>query len=340
MKGFYIEVSNNLLNPQHCKRMGDSVWLFMWFLDKMTSVNDQKGKVLGGKPIKFSDIKKDLGISRSTYNRWMKILKDGGYVQTLRTPYGSCIVVLKAKKRFNKDVTDESKETHPDESKEIQGTCSNNESSLSTENESSVNRERDISASEMNHVIKTVAVDITVDNSNYYPTGPSDTVGVDENLRPSDSFTSMVKKSMRYEKIEDVPEKEVSDGIALFLPVFPDQFTTKNPFAVMPNRMAVKKVLMRLTLDELKDIITKYVSKKDDKFRPEAATIATFCNFKLDRIEAYVSKSAGGLWAHRSISTPEQAKVRDLQYQEVIDKVEQKTRLAKEKWAREHPNNN
>jgi len=335
MKGFYIEVSNNLLNAQHCKQMGDAVWLFMWFLDKMTSVTEQKGKVLGGKPIKFKDIEKDLGISRSTYNRWMKILKDGGYVQTLRTPYGSCIVVLKAKKRFNRDVGDESKEIHL--------SCPKNESSLSTKNESSLSTENDTSPiqddtslSENDTSNKTVSVDITVDNGNYYPPGPSDTVGVDENLRPSDSFTNMVKKNMRYEKIEDVPEKEVSDGIALFLPVFPDQFTTKNPFAIMPNRMAVKKVLMRLTLDELKNIITKYVSKKDDKFRPEAATIATFCNFKLDRIEAFVNKS-GGLWAQKPIGTPEQSKVRDIQYQKVIDKSREETRLAKEKWEREHP---
>jgi hypothetical protein len=89
-------------------------------------------------------------------------------------------------------------------------------------------------------------------------------------------------------------------------------------------------------LAELKEVIEKYVAKKGDPFRPEAATIATFCNFKLDRIEAFVMKSAGGLWAHRSISTPEQSKVRDDQYQKSINRGREEIRLAKEKWEKEH----
>jgi hypothetical protein len=155
--------------------------------------------------------------------------------------------------------------------------------------------------------------------------------------RPTGDFTNMVRSLSRFDSIEKVPEQEVSDGIALFLPVFPDQFVTKNPFAVPANRMAVKKILMRLTLAELREVVDKYVSKKGDPYRPEAATIATFCNFKMDRIEAFVRKNAGGLWAHRSISTPAQRADSDKLISDIIEKGREKTRKAKEDWLRDHP---
>ena len=106
MKGFYIEISNGLLDPKHCQQMGDSVWMFMWFLDKMTVIDHEKGegKVLGGKPIKFNDVKDDLGISRSTHIRWIEKLRDGGYIETTRTPYGQSVLVKKAKKLFGRCV--------------------------------------------------------------------------------------------------------------------------------------------------------------------------------------------------------------------------------------------
>ena len=103
MKGFYIEITNNLLDPKHRKAMKDSVWLFMWLLDKMTSIDeDGIGKVLGGKPIKWEELGKDLGISERTYWRWIKILLEAKYINTKRTPFGCVITVNKAKKRWGR----------------------------------------------------------------------------------------------------------------------------------------------------------------------------------------------------------------------------------------------
>lgn len=108
MKGFYITVKNGLLDPKHVKAMGGdrnvgTIWLFMWLLDKMTIINDEigEGKVLGGKPIKYEEVKEDLGMSRRTYIRWIEMLRDGGYIKTDRTPYGLKITVFKAFKVFN-----------------------------------------------------------------------------------------------------------------------------------------------------------------------------------------------------------------------------------------------
>jgi hypothetical protein len=105
MKGFYIEITNNLLDPKHRAAMKESVWLFMWCLDKMTSIDENGiGKVLGGKPIKYEDVKADLGISVRTYRRWTDQLKEKGYINVLRTPYGCVLTVNKARKRFGRSV--------------------------------------------------------------------------------------------------------------------------------------------------------------------------------------------------------------------------------------------
>lgn len=81
--------------------MGQSVWLFMWLLDRMTSVSEEGvGKVLGGRPITHVELEESLGISKRTYVRWVELLRTGGYIETLRTPNGLCISVNKAKKSF------------------------------------------------------------------------------------------------------------------------------------------------------------------------------------------------------------------------------------------------
>lgn len=136
MKGFGIEIKNNLLDPKHVERMGHSVWLYMWFIDKMTSVNEEGiGKVLGGKPIKNIDVMKELGISDKTYRRWTKTLSQWGYINYKRTPYGIVFSVNKAFKRFGR---------------------------RTVTNDLSLGQKRPISRTKMTDVIKTV----TVDNNN------------------------------------------------------------------------------------------------------------------------------------------------------------------------------
>lgn len=104
MNGFYITVSNGLLKNGHRKKMGESVWEFMWCLDKMTKIDDQGiGWVLGGKPIKLIEIAKSLEVHVNTISRNLIKLEKLGYLRLIHAPYGISIRVLKAKKRFNKD---------------------------------------------------------------------------------------------------------------------------------------------------------------------------------------------------------------------------------------------
>lgn len=101
MKGFGIYVQNDLLEPKHFKAIGQALWLYLWLLDKMTSITEESvGKILGGSPIKFSTIKKDLPMSPASYTRYIAALEKAGYITALRTPYGHVFTITKAKKIF------------------------------------------------------------------------------------------------------------------------------------------------------------------------------------------------------------------------------------------------
>lgn len=105
MKGFFIEITNNLLDPKHRKKMGTAVWEFMWCLDKITKIDDEQiGWVYGGRPIKLKEISHDIGISEPKVSKNLNKLQREGYLTLLRTPYGLVVKLWKAKKRFNQKV--------------------------------------------------------------------------------------------------------------------------------------------------------------------------------------------------------------------------------------------
>lgn len=80
---------------------GGAIFLYLWLLDKMTSISEEGvGKVLGGKPITYKEVEPDLGIPERTYQRWVAVLRNSGYIDTVQAPYGIIFTVHKAVKRF------------------------------------------------------------------------------------------------------------------------------------------------------------------------------------------------------------------------------------------------
>lgn len=103
MKGYYINVKNDLIDPKHHKKMGSSVWEFMWLLDKTTSVNERGiGTILGGRPIKLEELGNEIGESRQTVSENIKRLRIEGYINVVHSPYGMVITVNKSSKVFGK----------------------------------------------------------------------------------------------------------------------------------------------------------------------------------------------------------------------------------------------
>lgn len=95
-----IGLQSGILDEKHMKQMGMAIWLYAWLIRKSTKNQDGVSLVLGGKPIKHSDVV-ELNLTRRTYTRYLAVLQKYGYIeQPKRTPYGLIIRVTKGKKVF------------------------------------------------------------------------------------------------------------------------------------------------------------------------------------------------------------------------------------------------
>jgi hypothetical protein len=95
-KTFRIPVSTGIF--EHYQNMLDSIWLFLWYIDRTTKETDGVGFVLGGMPIIDSKPAETFGVPVKTIRRWRKMLVAGGYVTVRRTAYGCCVTLPKSKK--------------------------------------------------------------------------------------------------------------------------------------------------------------------------------------------------------------------------------------------------
>jgi len=83
---------------EHYKRIGESLWEFLWCIDAITKEKDGIGLVLGGSPVKLKRIVADLRADKETVRRHLKNLADEHYIRVRRTPYGQIVEVLNSKK--------------------------------------------------------------------------------------------------------------------------------------------------------------------------------------------------------------------------------------------------
>lgn len=101
MNGYFVTVSNNLLEDKHFEKMGGAVWLYMWLIDKMTEISEGLGIVSYGNPVTIDDVRENFaGMSDRTYHRMVAKLRQGGYINTVQAKYGLYITVNKPKKYF------------------------------------------------------------------------------------------------------------------------------------------------------------------------------------------------------------------------------------------------
>jgi hypothetical protein len=93
-----IGVHDGILDKKHVDTMGQAVWLYLWCLKHQTRSN---GLVLGGSPLTYSKMNKQLGQSPRTVKRWLLALRKAHYIQVTYLAHKRLrITVLKAKK-FN-----------------------------------------------------------------------------------------------------------------------------------------------------------------------------------------------------------------------------------------------
>jgi DnaD/phage-associated family protein len=103
---FYFPTYTGLLSAKHKVNIGPALWEFLWLISKTTKEIEENGEtlgiVLGGKPIKVSEISEELGSSERTVKRNISRLKEFGYIETIRAPYGEIYRIRKSKKFTSK----------------------------------------------------------------------------------------------------------------------------------------------------------------------------------------------------------------------------------------------
>jgi hypothetical protein len=87
-----------LFEAPHYQRMGAAIWLYGWLVLRQTHQQGGVGWVLGGAPVSYSEIEEETGFNARTLERWMKTLRQQGYIETEVDPAGVVIRIAKAKK--------------------------------------------------------------------------------------------------------------------------------------------------------------------------------------------------------------------------------------------------
>jgi hypothetical protein len=75
---------------KHCQRMKNAVWLYLYFL---LNANRKTGILMR----KIDTVTRDMGVTRDTVQRWLKVLRGAGYVQTVNTGRSLIIQVTRWK---------------------------------------------------------------------------------------------------------------------------------------------------------------------------------------------------------------------------------------------------
>jgi hypothetical protein len=103
---FVIPVSNGVLSPAHVQGIGNSVFEFLWCIDRTTKEmaaedgSGLEGLVLGGNPIRANAIATDLGLPVRTVHKHLQDLVANGYLRAIDFGMGvACgYAVVKSKK--------------------------------------------------------------------------------------------------------------------------------------------------------------------------------------------------------------------------------------------------
>ena len=98
-------VSAGLLDPRHVRTIGRAVWVYLWFLNRVTR-DEQRGAdefvgiVLNGRSVSIDEIAGELGIDYRTCRRHLARLVDAEYVLQKKTGAGTCTYAVTKSKRW------------------------------------------------------------------------------------------------------------------------------------------------------------------------------------------------------------------------------------------------
>lgn len=119
-KTFRIPVSTGIF--EHYPKIGEAIWLLLYYIDRTTvevPAPDGRpvGRVLGGCPVRDSEIARVFCCSTKTIRRWRNRLDLHGYIRARRTPFGTVIEIPNSQKwpaaRMDKNVHSQAASSAP-----------------------------------------------------------------------------------------------------------------------------------------------------------------------------------------------------------------------------------
>lgn len=96
-----FRVSSGLPAADHRRRMGDAVWLFLWYLDRQTGGHGwvlKSRRAARGRPLTDDEAARDLGVHVKTIGAQRRSLAAEGYIVTARARVGHRVQVTNQKK--------------------------------------------------------------------------------------------------------------------------------------------------------------------------------------------------------------------------------------------------
>jgi hypothetical protein len=97
-KSYPFPVWSGLLTRKHWARIGNTLWVFLWLLDRTTLERDGWGIVLGGRPVRDEEIATCFGFHRNKTANHRRTLLRSRYIEATRTPYGFVYRVRNSRK--------------------------------------------------------------------------------------------------------------------------------------------------------------------------------------------------------------------------------------------------
>lgn len=129
MTSYPFPIYSGLITPAHYKRIGSSIWLFLWCVSAITAEKEKEGVTWGivdeNKPMQLTDLAEQFGVSEKTVSRWLSALEEHGYLRVTRVPRG-LILTVRNSKRFtlspDENVrSDKSDQTNMSDHSEVKG---------------------------------------------------------------------------------------------------------------------------------------------------------------------------------------------------------------------------
>lgn len=137
----WIGAKGGLVHEKHRRRMGESLWLFLWLLTRQTGINEAgEGIVLYGRPVPLRDIEGDTHFPIGTLHRWQHLLMDQDYIRVEnRGQEGTVFWVMNGKDKSKRRSKSGTLSVPP-----LERMCSENGTQISPKNEDNLPENQEV----------------------------------------------------------------------------------------------------------------------------------------------------------------------------------------------------